>query len=129
MPPRVTVPDPTNKMFEPIAAIWSCACCWAPCPTLTIAITAPTPMMIPNIVRADRSLLRAKARIAILRMAVKFIRSSIFQYWHLAQHFARHRTIPHGLVVTNLSITEMNGPLRKICDVRLVRDEHDRQSF
>jgi len=68
MPPRETAPDPTNSTFDPMAAIWSCACCCAPCPTLTMAITAATPIMMPSMVSADRSLLRAKARIAMRRI-------------------------------------------------------------
>src|SRR6267378_4898452 len=39
----------------------ACTAFWAPVPKATIVMTAPTPMMIPSIVRNDRSLL---ARIA-----------------------------------------------------------------
>src|SRR5437899_1041934 len=39
----------------------SCTAFWAPLPSATIVITAPTPMMMPSIVRNDRNLL---ARIA-----------------------------------------------------------------
>jgi hypothetical protein len=38
----------------------------APCPTATIAITAPTPMMMPSVVRKERTLLRAMERKAAL---------------------------------------------------------------
>jgi hypothetical protein len=40
---------------------------------LTIAMTAATPMIIPSIVRAERDLLRARARKAILKIDEKFI--------------------------------------------------------
>ena len=36
---------------------------------LTIVITAPTPMMMPSIVRVVRNIFRFKARAAIFRMA------------------------------------------------------------
>src|SRR6267378_800102 len=45
----------------PRAAMRACTAFWAPVPNATIVITAPTPMMMPSIVRNDRSLL---ARIA-----------------------------------------------------------------
>jgi hypothetical protein len=41
----------------------------APCPILTITMTAETPMMIPSIVSAARDLLRASARKA-MRMII-----------------------------------------------------------
>src|SRR5213593_2503356 len=46
---------------------------WAPCPIDTIAMTAPTPMMIPSIVSAVLSLLRLRARTATLSIATRFI--------------------------------------------------------
>src|SRR6266478_6363079 len=51
--------------------------CWtmycAPWPMLTTAITAPTPMMMPSMVSADRILFRASARSASRNVLVKFI--------------------------------------------------------
>ena len=67
MPPRETAPDPMNSTFDPRLHLVLRLCC-APCPTLTMAITAATPIMMPSIVSADRSLLRAKARIAMRRI-------------------------------------------------------------
>ena len=60
-------------MLDPMAAIccWACNC--APWPTLTMAITAPTPMMMPSMVSMERSLLRARARMAMRMIASKSI--------------------------------------------------------
>ena len=54
-------------MFVPMLSICSCTCFCAPWPRLTIAITDATPIMMPSIVSADRTLLRASARNAIFR--------------------------------------------------------------
>ena len=55
----------TMSRFEPIAANDCSTIALAPSPIATIAITAPTPMMIPSAVRNDRSLLRISALPAI----------------------------------------------------------------
>jgi hypothetical protein len=57
------------SMFDPILAICSAICFFAPEPTATMAITAPTPIMIPNIVRVERILLTISALKAIRRLA------------------------------------------------------------
>ena len=58
---------PGNTMITllPILAICSSIRSVAPVPIDIIAITAATPMMIPSIVRAERSLLTRRAPIAI----------------------------------------------------------------
>src|ERR1700687_1473062 len=65
IPEAVMLPGSTMMTLLPMLAI----CCWirsvAPEPTETIAITAPTPIMMPSIVRAERSLLIRNARKAI----------------------------------------------------------------
>src|SRR5947208_9645457 len=50
-----------DNSVGPRAAIRACTAFCAPVPSATIVMTAPTPMMIPSIVRNDRSLF---ARIA-----------------------------------------------------------------
>ena len=45
----------------------------APCPMLTIAITAETPMMMPSMVRAARILLRTRARKATRMIISRFM--------------------------------------------------------
>jgi hypothetical protein len=56
--------------FVPILAIWSLTMAVAPWPMATIAITAATPMMMPSVVRNDRTLFRAMARSDALTMKV-----------------------------------------------------------
>ena len=53
--------------FEPRLLIWSSTRACAPAPTATIVITAPTPMMMPSIVSAERSLLTRSAASATLQ--------------------------------------------------------------
>src|SRR5262252_980891 len=127
MPPRETVPAPTNKTFEPMAAIWSWACCWAPCPTLTMAITAATPIMIPSIVSADRSLLRASALPAMRRICVRFI--SILRRGHALQDFRGCGPVHDLVVMPDLAVTEVNRAAGEARDVGLVGNEHNRQSL
>src|SRR5690242_17833645 len=66
MPPPVKLPEKTVTTFCPRLA--TCASTWdfAPLPMLTIAMTAPTPMMMPSAVRIERSLLRRRARRATM---------------------------------------------------------------
>ena len=52
-------------MFEPRLAICSATRAWAPAPTDTMVITAPTPITMPSIVSALRSLLTRSARTAM----------------------------------------------------------------
>ena len=51
-------PGRTMRTFVPIAANACSTCALAPSPMATIAMTAPTPMMMPSVVRNERSLLR-----------------------------------------------------------------------
>jgi hypothetical protein len=72
-PPTFCAPALTNSRLVPMPSIcaWTEAC--APCPMLTIAITAETPMMIPSMVRDARILLRTRARKATRIIINKFI--------------------------------------------------------
>src|SRR6267142_873000 len=60
-PPRNACPGYSDSSVGPSAAMRACTAFCAPLPSATIVMTAPTPMMMPSIVRNDRSLL---ARIA-----------------------------------------------------------------
>jgi hypothetical protein len=77
MPPEVLLPGMTISRLLPILAI-----CWeilslAPVPTASIVITAPTPMMIPSMVKAERILLTLRARSDILKVdGMPIIRAS-----------------------------------------------------
>ena len=52
-------------MFEPISSIEARILRFDPCPMASIAMTAATPMITPNMVRKARILLLAMARNAI----------------------------------------------------------------
>ncbi len=54
-------PGATVSRFVPSALIWSWTAFCAPLPSAIMVMTAPTPMMMPSIVRNERSLF---ARIA-----------------------------------------------------------------
>src|SRR5882724_11680469 len=72
-PPTFCAPALTKRRFVPILSIWACTEACAPCPMLTIAITADTPMMMPSIVRMARILLRRRARNATRMIIARFI--------------------------------------------------------
>jgi hypothetical protein len=72
-PPLVELPDKIMSIFDPMLAICSAMRAFAPEPTAIMAITAPTPMMIPNMVRAERILLTMSALKAIRRLAKKVV--------------------------------------------------------
>src|SRR5262245_60407933 len=72
-PPRVSLPGNTTTTFEPMPCT-----CWvmlavAPVPMAIKATTAPTPMMMPSMVSAERSLLAASARRAMRKFSGKFM--------------------------------------------------------
>src|ERR1051326_8597536 len=66
MPPLRWLLGRTLSTFVPILAVCSFVAWEAPCAMAIIVITAPTPMMIPSIVRKERSLLDASACSATL---------------------------------------------------------------
>src|SRR5574337_354790 len=73
MPPLVVLPDRTMSTLLPMLRICSWIWAVAPEPTAIMAITAATPMMIPSMVRADRSRLILSALKAILTLTKRFI--------------------------------------------------------
>ncbi len=68
-------PRRTISRLLPRPAIWVCTACVAPLPSVTMVITALTPMTIPRIVRKERSRLRRIERSANRRV-LSSIRSS-----------------------------------------------------
>src|SRR5689334_22942981 len=54
-------------------------------------------------------------------------RRLVFQRGKRLQYVARGGPMPYEIVLPNLAIPEDDDALRKLGDVRLVRDEHDRQ--
>ena len=63
--------EPRGSLLATRAAI----CAFAPLPMATMAMTAPTPMIIPSMVSSVRSVLRRSARMAILSVARRSIQS------------------------------------------------------
>src|SRR2546426_362171 len=61
-PLTVVAPGKTVMTLVPKEAIWAWTAAFAPSPMLTIAITAPTPMMMPSIVSAERMRCRPSTR-------------------------------------------------------------------
>src|SRR5436309_370030 len=70
MPLDVVLPEKIKITFCPRLAICASTCAFAPLPTPTMAITAPTPMMIPSAVSTERILFRRNARSAIVNVAM-----------------------------------------------------------
>jgi hypothetical protein len=61
-PPALVDPGRIMRRLLPILAICADICWLAPVPTAIMAITAPTPMIIPSMVRAERILFTHRAR-------------------------------------------------------------------
>src|SRR5437899_7207758 len=68
MPLDVVLPEKIKITFSPRLAICASTCAVAPLPMPTMAITAPTPMMIPSAVSTERILFRRNARYATLNV-------------------------------------------------------------
>src|SRR5689334_22198469 len=90
-------------------------------------MTAPTPMMMPSIVSAVRSLLRFIARTATLSIASRFIVLVLAFFWKLVQHFPGVSSTLNRKVPSYSAIAELNNSIRVLGNVRFVRDQNDRQ--
>src|ERR1700704_604395 len=103
--------------------------CCAPSPTASMAMTAPTPTIIPSMVSTERSLFLARARIAIRKRAPKSMIGSILQCRKGLEYFGCARPISHWFVASQFSITELNRALRELGNIRLVRNKDDGQAL
>ncbi len=56
------LPEKTVSRLSPSELTWASIILFAPWPMATMAITAPTPMIIPSMVRLERILFLVKAR-------------------------------------------------------------------
>src|SRR5512135_929222 len=92
----------------------------APSPMLTMAMTAPTPMMMPRAVRNVRILLRVKARRATLRVWVK-CRTALFM---MTLYPSPLRRLSRDLLADDEPVLEVDPLPGPRGDVRLVGD-HD----
>src|SRR5215472_707898 len=63
-PPEDDDPGRTMRRLVPMAAKACSTCDLAPAPMAIMAMTAPTPMMMPSVVKKERILLRKMARMA-----------------------------------------------------------------
>src|SRR6266516_4316946 len=68
IPLEVVLPEKTKITFCPRLAICASTCAFAPLPIPTMAMTAPTPMLIPRAVSTERILFRRNARYATLNV-------------------------------------------------------------
>src|SRR5215472_3371527 len=93
----------------------------------TSAITAPTPMMMPSIVKAVRSLFLFRARTATLMIASKFIVVLFSFHRKVPQHFARVLAILYREIPPDTSVTELDNTVRILRDFGLMRYDNDRQ--
>ena len=76
-PPVVTLPGLMTMRLAPRLSICFRTTAWAPAPIATEAITAPTPMMIPSMVRSDLLRLRRSAFQAVRRSTMKLMLRSL----------------------------------------------------
>src|SRR5664279_3974506 len=93
-------------------------------------MTAPTPMIMPSMVKLERILFRPSARRASRNAAENSIAiSSILDCGHGLQHFARNLRIGDDFVSPDLAVAKYNFTLGKLSDIRLVRHKNNRQSI
>ena len=76
-PPEVVLPGRTRRRFEPTEEIWAEILRFAPSPMATMTMTAPTPMIIPSIVRAERILFARRERNATFPADQRFMRTPV----------------------------------------------------
>ena len=87
-PLAVRAPAVTIIKLEPKLLICSCIRASAPAPTANMVMTAATPIITPNIVNAERSLLtrnafKAMRKVAKLFMGLYFLKRLIYYSRHL----------------------------------------------
>src|SRR5882762_1607813 len=104
------------------------ACC-APSPTASMAITAPTPTIMPSMVRTERSLFLARARIAMRRRALKSMIGSVLECRKGLENVGRARPISHLFIAADLSITELNRALRELSNIGFMGYQDDGQAL
>ena len=71
MPPLEAAPDRTMSVFAPMLAMLFCMAAFDPWPISIMAMTAPTAMITPRALRADRILFRRKASMAVMNVRGK----------------------------------------------------------
>src|SRR5512138_1178702 len=100
-PPREKL-DWTKSRFEPRLVICSEMVASVPALMATMIMTAATPMMMPSIVRNERTLFLRTASQAMRMISVSFILRS------LLCHFLGHRFMPVMVDLVDLPVGEMD---------------------
>src|SRR5262245_29624660 len=143
MPLEVTLPESTMMRLDPRLWICSATRAWAPAPTATMAMTAPTPMMMPSMVSALRSVFTRSDRMAILTLWAMFTRpppGAPYSCHCLRRLLVRDLVVArlgahqvgrgisrpcHRRVAQEPAVAEGEGPARVGRDVGLVGDQDD----
>src|SRR5207247_551380 len=146
MPLEVVLPEKIRMTFCPRLAICASTCALAPLPIPTIAITAPTPMIIPSAVSTERILFRRSARKATLNVGptlIVFVRNVKSLSWsntgllfrvicRSCRRFFRlgfgGRSLCDNFVAKQNSVAHYNIPPRISGNVLLVRHHHNGDS-
>src|SRR5262245_12188300 len=151
-PPKFCDPALTKSRLVPTLAICACTDACAPCPILTIAITAATPMMTPSIVSVERILLRASARKAIRKIIKMFMDVPVlssqlidchrtvlyisliiliifYVFREQTQLFGGIERLGNRFIADNFAIFEHHHTLRIFRNVMFVGDENERNSL
>ena len=131
-PPDVFAPDDTISTLVPIDANACSTRARAPSPIATIAITAATPMMMPSAVSSDRNLLRSSARSATRMTSPGLMAPPPRVRAARPADPGGALRGAHALPVRSSWIRPSRTTItrsRPGGDVRLVRDQHDRDAF
>ena len=121
-PPEVLLPGMTMRRLLPMLAICSEILSLAPVPTASMVMTAPTPMMIPSMVRAERILLTRRARSDIFNVEGMLIMA--FSLWR--SHWVLNRL--SSFVADDAPVEEADDPPAEGGDVRFMGHEDDRDA-
>src|SRR5471030_1751208 len=110
--------------FMPAARTWLSIAASAPVPSAIIVSTVATPIVMPIVVSAVCSLLRESARSAMVRLDPMDMSARRKQ-----RQLTHRQPLPIvGLVGHDLAVLERDDARAVFGDLRLVRDEHDRDA-
>src|SRR5678816_3211305 len=133
--PKPPEPALTMTMFEPALRIWFWIEELAPVPIATMTITAATPMIMPSAVNAVRIALRRsafKATMSVIQIDIcpplRRLRSDVRVVAHPRKLDSRTATMHHRSIAPHHAIAERHHAGGIFGDIRLVRDEDDRDA-
>src|SRR5262249_33915454 len=108
----IWVPSLPNDSLKPA---------FMPSPSPTSTITAETPITMPSVVRAERSLFARMLRSAMVNASWRFMRRPP----RLSHSSADPGPVLPHLVPDDLAVAQRDHPLGERGDLVLVRDQHD----